>query len=94
MTISRKEVEHVAVLARLDMDEDELEGYTRQLSSILEYMGKLNELDTEGVEPTAHVLPLKNVFRDDEVREGIEKELALKNAPDKKDGQFKVPKIV
>jgi len=94
MTISRKEVEHVAVLARLYMDEDELEGYTRQLSSILEYMGKLNELDTEGVEPTAHVLPLKNVFRDDEVREGIEREVVLKNAPDKEDGQFKVPKIV
>jgi aspartyl-tRNA(Asn)/glutamyl-tRNA(Gln) amidotransferase subunit C len=94
MKISRAEVEHVALLARLQLSEAEKETYTDQLNSILEYAGMLNRLDTSGVEPTAHVLPLKNVFREDVVQECLDRDLALLNAPQKGDGTFKVPKIV
>lgn len=94
MSISAKEVEHVAMLARLNIPEDELEAYTRQLGDILKSIQKLEELDTNNVEPTAHVLPVHNVFREDQVEDSIERELALKGAPDVEEGQFKVPKIV
>ncbi|MHB1127583.1 MAG: Asp-tRNA(Asn)/Glu-tRNA(Gln) amidotransferase subunit GatC [Bacillota bacterium] len=94
MGISQKEVEHVALLARLEISESEKEDYTRQLNDILRYMEKLNSLDTADVEPTAHVLPLVNVFREDINRPGLERKLALQNAPEEQDGQFKVPKIV
>ncbi|MDN5347168.1 MAG: aspartyl-tRNA(Asn)/glutamyl-tRNA(Gln) amidotransferase subunit [Clostridia bacterium] len=94
MAITLKEVEHVALLARLYLSEEEKQAYTQQLNSILEYMQKLNELDTAAVEPTAHVLPLKNVLRDDEVRPGLPREKALAGAPEAQDGQFKVPRVV
>ncbi|GAW91609.1 glutamyl-tRNA(Gln) amidotransferase subunit C [Calderihabitans maritimus] len=92
--ISKKEVEHVALLARLELSEEEKEMYTQQLGSILEYINKLNELDTENVEPTAHVLPMRNVFREDQSRTWLDNETALANAPSKQDGYFKVPRIV
>ena len=94
LPLTREEVEHVAMLARLELSREETENYTNQLDSILEYVDKLNELDVENVEPTAHVLPINNVFREDKVWEGISRDVALDNAPDKEDGQFKVPKIV
>jgi len=94
MKISKEEVEHVALLARLHLSDEEKEMYTGQLNSILEYAGMLNSLDTSGVEPTAHVLPLKNVFREDSTQECIDRELALLNAPQKGEGTFKVPRIV
>ncbi|MEW6661043.1 MAG: Asp-tRNA(Asn)/Glu-tRNA(Gln) amidotransferase subunit GatC [Bacillota bacterium] len=94
MTITKQDVEHVALLARLALNDEEIEAYTQQLNSILGYMEKMNALDTKGVEPTAHVLPLKNVFREDVNKPGLPQDEALVNAPDKEAGQFKVPRIV
>lgn len=94
MKISRKDVEHVALLARLELTEEEIEEYTGQLDSILEYAAMLDRLDTDNVEPAAHAVPLHNVHRTDEVRRSIEREKALQNAPDSEDGFFRVPKIV
>ena len=94
MAISKKEVEHVALLSRLEVNDEEIEEYTGQLSAILEYVRKLDELDTTDIEPTAHVLPMHNVFREDRVEDGIPRETALKNAPDQEKGCYRVPKIV
>ncbi|HLR61961.1 MAG TPA: Asp-tRNA(Asn)/Glu-tRNA(Gln) amidotransferase subunit GatC [Lentibacillus sp.] len=92
--ISKDEVKHVANLARLAISEEEADMFTDQLSSIIEYAEQLNELDTEHVEPTTHVLDLKNVLRRDEPKEWISQEEALKNAPDKQEGYFRVPSIL
>ena len=92
--ISKQDVEHVAMLARLEFSQEQLEAFTKQLNDILGYIEKLNELDTGDVEPTAHVLPLHNVTREDISRDYFDNETALRNAPDKKDGMFRVPKIV
>ncbi|HEX9758631.1 MAG TPA: Asp-tRNA(Asn)/Glu-tRNA(Gln) amidotransferase subunit GatC [Nitrospiria bacterium] len=94
MKIQKKEVEHVAKLARLVFSEKEKELFGQQLSSILTYIEKLNELDTSNVEPTTHVVPLHNVFREDEVRPSLSAESALSNAPEKTDGFYRVPKII
>jgi aspartyl-tRNA(Asn)/glutamyl-tRNA(Gln) amidotransferase subunit C len=92
--ISKQEVEHVAKLARLELSEQEKEKLTDQLSNILTYVETLNGLDTKGVEPTAHVLDLKNVMRDDVAVPGLSRERALANAPDQAAGHYKVPKII
>ncbi|GEM05088.1 aspartyl/glutamyl-tRNA(Asn/Gln) amidotransferase subunit C [Halolactibacillus miurensis] len=92
--ISKDQVRHVAHLARLAVSEEEVDRMTKQLGDIIHYAELLNELDTTGVEPTTHVLDLKNVMRKDEPRKWITREDALKNAPDQKDGQFKVPTIL
>lgn len=94
MRITRAEVEHVAWLARLGLAEDEKEEFTRQLNKILEHMDKLRELDTEGVAPTFHVLPLQNVFRPDEVGQPLPRDQVLGNAPDRAGGCFKVPRVI
>lgn len=94
MKISKQDVEHVAVLSRLRLSENEQQNYTETLNSILEYMEILNRVDTTNIEPTAHVLPLKNVSREDVVHEPLDRELALANAPEEEDGCFKVPRIV
>lgn len=93
VAISREQVDHVARLARLGLTETEKDEFTRQLNRILEHVAVLNRLDTEGVEPTFHVLDLKNVFRMDQSGEGLRREDALANAPEAQDGCFKVPKI-
>ncbi|AVQ98151.1 aspartyl/glutamyl-tRNA(Asn/Gln) amidotransferase subunit C [Oceanobacillus iheyensis] len=92
--ISKDQVKHVAHLARLAVTDEEVDKFTEQLSSIITYAEQLNELDTDGVEPTTHVLYLKNVLRKDEPKEWITQEEALKNAPDKKDGHYRVPSIL
>jgi len=92
--ISKDQVRHVAHLARLAVSEEEVDRMTKQLGNIIHYAELLNELDTTGVEPTTHVLDLKNVMRKDEPRKWITREDALKNALDHKDGQFKVPSIL
>ncbi|TCT18911.1 aspartyl/glutamyl-tRNA(Asn/Gln) amidotransferase subunit C [Melghiribacillus thermohalophilus] len=92
--ISKEQVKHVAHLARLAITEEEAEMFTKQLSAIIDYAEQLNELDTDHVKPTTHVLDLKNVLRKDEPKQWITQEEALKNAPDKKDGQFRVPSIL
>ena len=94
MKISRKEIEHIATLARLYLSEEEKDLYGSQLSSILDYMEKLNELDTKDVEPTSHVLPLSNVMREDIPGHSISREEALMNAPDHTDKFYRVPKII
>lgn len=94
MRISKEDIEHIASLARLHLTEGEKDLFGLQLSSILDYMEKLNELDTTDVEPTSHVLPLSNVMRDDVSGPSIQREDALMNAPDHTDKFFRVPKII
>lgn len=94
MSITTKDVEHVANLARLELSEQEKEQFAGQLNAILKYAEKLNELNTDDVEPTSHVLPVYNVMREDAVRESVSNETALRNAPDDEDGQFKVPAVL
>lgn len=94
MPVSREEVRHVAQLARLDFSEEDEARMADELSQILEYVDKLNELDTSGVTPMSHVLDVTNVFRPDEVTERIDRGEALEPAP-KADGEyFQVPKVV
>ncbi|HBA26851.1 MAG TPA: Asp-tRNA(Asn)/Glu-tRNA(Gln) amidotransferase subunit GatB [Nitrospinae bacterium] len=94
MKLSIKEVEHVAELARLELTDAEKERFAEQLSNILTHIDKLNRLDTDSVEPTSHVLPVKNIFRDDVSRELFLEGNSLDNAPDKDKGYYKVPKII
>ena len=94
MKLNRKDVEHVALLSRLDLSETELDKFTGELDAILEYIDVLNQVDTSAVEPLAHVLEIRNVMRADEVQPSLPREAALQNAPDAEDGFFKVPKIV
>jgi aspartyl-tRNA(Asn)/glutamyl-tRNA(Gln) amidotransferase subunit C len=92
--ITLAEVEHVARLARLALGADEKEQMRRQLDAILGYVEQLRRVDTTGVEPTAHVLPLVNVMRDDEVRPSYPPDAMLQNAPDAHEGEFRVPRIL
>lgn len=94
MAISRDEVRHIAALARLRFsDEDEVQ-MAEEMGRILEYVDKLNELDTTGVPPMSHVLDIHNVFREDDVEARINHEEALKNAPDADSDYFRVPKVI
>ncbi|MBH8598491.1 Asp-tRNA(Asn)/Glu-tRNA(Gln) amidotransferase subunit GatC [Thermoactinomyces sp. CICC 10523] len=93
MTISKEQVQKVAALARLKLTEQEADQYTVQLNNILQFAEKLNELETEQVEPTSHVLPMANVLREDEVMPSLPREKALANAPDQQDGMFRVPAV-
>jgi aspartyl-tRNA(Asn)/glutamyl-tRNA(Gln) amidotransferase subunit C len=92
--ISIDQVKHVAHLARLAITEEEAEMFTKQLDQIISFAEQLNELDTENVEPTSHVLDMKNVMREDIPQKGLPIEDVLRNAPDSKDGQIRVPSIL
>jgi aspartyl-tRNA(Asn)/glutamyl-tRNA(Gln) amidotransferase subunit C len=94
MKITRAEVEHVAALARLALDERELETLTEQMDAILGYVDQLSRLNTEGIMPTAHAVPMENAFRDDVVQPSLGTDKALGNAPDAGDGCFRVPKVI
>jgi aspartyl-tRNA(Asn)/glutamyl-tRNA(Gln) amidotransferase subunit C len=94
MSITKKEVEHVANLARLELSDAEKEQFVGQLNAILKYAEKLNGLDTTGIEPTSHVLPLSNVMREDAVKPSWPIEKVLLNAPEAEDDQFKVPPVL
>ena len=94
MKIARQEVEHVAVLARLALNDTELDLVTDQMNQILGYVDKLNELDTDGIVPTAHAVPVENAFREDIIRPSIGNDNALKNAPEAANNCFRVPKII
>ncbi len=94
MKITAKEVRHVADLARLELSPEEVELFTGDMNRILDYMDQLDELDTGGVEPTSHVLALKNVFREDVVGESLTVDEVLANAPRREKGHFVVPKII
>jgi aspartyl-tRNA(Asn)/glutamyl-tRNA(Gln) amidotransferase subunit C len=92
--ISREEVEHVAWLARLALDAEEIERVGYELNRILEAFGELQQLDTEDVEPTSHAVPMSNVFREDAAGESLPREDVLANAPDRTDTCFRVPLII
>ena len=92
--IGLKDVQHIAKLARLTFDEQEIESYQYQLSRILDYIEKLNQLDTEGVPPTSHVIPIRNVMKPDEKRDLFQREDIIANAPSTEQGYFEVPKVI
>jgi len=98
MPITRTDVEKIAELARLELTAEEIESFSEQLSSILGYIDKLNELDTTGVEPMSHSTmgadAVEYAGRDDEVQPSLGARLATENAPDKEDGYFKLPKVI
>ena len=89
--IEREQVLHVAKLARLKLSEDEVEKMAEELSGILGHVDRISELDLEGVGPTSHVVALENVWRADEPRPSLDREVALGQAPDPHDGAFRVP---
>jgi len=90
----KMDIEKVARLARLELSEDEKETFGNQMEQILTYMEQLNGIDTTGVEPTSHAIPIDNVFRDDDVKPSFSQEEVLVIAPDGEDGHFKVPRII
>ena len=92
--ITRQEVRHVALLARLELSEAEEERMTGQMNSILEYMDKLNELETRDVEPTTHAIQLQNVFRPDSVQSSLDRKDSLANAPGTDGVNFVVPRVI
>ncbi len=94
MPISIEDVDKIAALAKLKFSDEEKQKLAKQLDQIVAYVEKLNELDTESIEPTYHVIDLKNVFREDKVEPWLTQEEALQNAPAKKHGYFSVPKVI
>lgn len=93
MSISRDELKHIALLSRLELSDEEAELYTRHIGEILDYVDQLGKLDVEGVEPTSHAVPMKNIMREDTVEPGLPVEEVLKNAPDRQDRFFRVPRV-
>ncbi len=91
--ITIKEVEHVAKLARLELSEDEKNQFLEQLNKIIGYFNQLNEVNTEGIEPMAHSVPIVNVMREDIAVDANLREEILNNAPQEENGYFRVPKI-
>lgn len=94
MRISQQEVEHVATLARLQLSQEEVATFTGQMDAILSYVDKLSELDTAGIVPTSHAVPMENAFRADEIRPSIGTQQALANGPEQVEGFFKVPRVI
>lgn len=92
--ISDETIEYVGILAKLELDEEEKENAKKDMGEMLDYIDKLNELDTTGVEPMSHVFPVNNVFREDEVTNGDGRETTLENAPERKEDTFVVPKTI
>jgi aspartyl-tRNA(Asn)/glutamyl-tRNA(Gln) amidotransferase subunit C len=89
--ISDETIEYVGILAKLELSSEEKEQAKKDMGRMLDYIDKLNELDTAGVEPMSHVFPVNNVFREDVVTNGDDRENMLKNAPEQKDGTYVVP---
>jgi aspartyl-tRNA(Asn)/glutamyl-tRNA(Gln) amidotransferase subunit C len=94
MAISVKDVQHIASLACIDLDEEQQERFAKQFNSILEYFKELDGLNTEDIEPTYHVIGLNNVFREDAVSDSLPQEEALRNVPKQDKGYIKGPRIV
>lgn len=94
MSLTREQVAHIAELAKLGLTEEEMEQFREQLSAILEYAARLQELDTAAIPPTASVLDLQNVMRPDRVRPSMPREDVLANAPDQEAGQFRVRAVL
>lgn len=94
MSLSESEVRHVAMLARLALTDEQIATLQGELNSILGHIDTIQQLDLEGVAPMTHAVPVVNVTREDKVRPGLPRELALKNAPESEDGAFVIPQIV
>lgn len=94
MKLSKAEVEHVAMLARLELTGDEKDSLTVHLNEIMAHFEKLQQLDTENVEPTSHSIPVQNVFREDIAGPSLQAETAVANAPESADDYFVVPQVV
>lgn len=94
MKVTSEEVKHIAKLARLNLNDQEVEKYTKDLGAIAEFVEKLNEVNVEGVSATAHILDVKNVFRKDELKDSVNREELFKNAPSWEAGCISVPKVV
>jgi aspartyl-tRNA(Asn)/glutamyl-tRNA(Gln) amidotransferase subunit C len=94
MSVTKKDVEYIAKLARLRFKEEEVIKYAEELNEILNYMDKLNELNTEDVDPLSHPIEIINVFREDRLIPSLDRADALKNAPAKDEEFFKVPKVI
>ena len=93
-TITKEQVNHIAHLSRLEIQEDEVDGYIEKLETVVDLFNELNSVDTENIKPTYHVLDLVNVFREDVAQEGMNREEVLKNSKETEAGQFKVPTII
>jgi aspartyl-tRNA(Asn)/glutamyl-tRNA(Gln) amidotransferase subunit C len=94
MRITREEVLNVAHLARLDMEDAAVDAFAGQISKILDYIGQLNQVNTEGVFPTSHAISLTNAFREDEEHPHLDRDAALANAPERVGGNFIVPRVI
>lgn len=94
MAIKKEDVKHIAKLARLKLNDKEIDYFADQLSKIIDYIGQLKEVDTSNIEPTSHVLLIQNVFRKDIVESSLKQSDVLKNAPSKEGEFFKVPRII
>jgi aspartyl-tRNA(Asn)/glutamyl-tRNA(Gln) amidotransferase subunit C len=94
MKISKEELLHVAQLARLELDDKAIATFSDQIGTILTYVDQLKGVDTEDVRPTSHAIALNNAFREDKLKDHLDTEAALGNAPEKDDGSFIVPKVV
>ncbi|AFM02226.1 glutamyl-tRNA(Gln) and/or aspartyl-tRNA(Asn) amidotransferase, C subunit [Desulfitobacterium dehalogenans ATCC 51507] len=94
MKITEKDVEQLALTSRLELTAEEITAYTKSLHESLDYMEVLKQCDTGAIDPAALVLPIINVFREDKVQAGMDKELVFANAPEEEDGAFKVPRIL
>ena len=92
MTITDETIDYVGILAKLELSPEEKEQAKKDMSDMLDYVSKLNELDTENVEAMSHTFSYNNVFREDEVTNGDDRENMLSNAPEQKDGCYKVPR--
>jgi aspartyl-tRNA(Asn)/glutamyl-tRNA(Gln) amidotransferase subunit C len=92
--ITPQEIGHVAKLARLNMSQEEIEAMARQLDNILNYVAKMNEIDTDSITPTSHAISIVNAFREDEVKESLPREKALENGPLQDGESFVVPRVI
>ncbi len=94
MAINKKTVQYVAHLSRIALTREELEKLSNQLQEILDFIDKLSKVDIKGIQPTSHILPINNIFRDDKTKESLPNEKTLENAPCKGDNFFVVPKVI
>ena len=94
MKVTKETIDYVADLVKLSLTEEEKEQLAKDLDSIVSYMDTMNEIDTSEVQPLTHVLPIKNLFRQDVLKSSNDREQILSNAPSQKDGSFQVPKAV
>ena len=94
MEITRKDIEHIATLSMLNLSEDEIDGYAKDMEEIISFVNKINELDTENIEESAFALDAYNVFRKDEVKESFDRDLLLENAPSSNGVQYQLPPVI